>query len=299
MFRVKCLIFIVIFFAQLSLNAQHKLVEKGIASYYHDHLRLHKTANGELYYPSEMTAAHLTLPFNTLVEVRNLENKKSVKVRINDRGPFVENRIIDLSRAAADSLDMLYQGLVNVQVKVISFGEAYKQKKVNVLASNNIIINKKKKADFDNNSPDSARFLKDNIASKVIIPRQFIANLEVENEDLAFSTFGNSGDNSKNIQISIVSPKNIEVNNSEVFVSTEMVYGIQIGSFRKRSNMEKLSERLKKNFIEKFNVQEINKGDTLYYRMILGEFENESSALKLKSRLEKEFPGCFVTKYNK
>lgn len=299
MFNIKCLIFIVIFFSQLCLNAQHKLIEKGIASYYHDHLKLHKTANGELYHPSEMTAAHLTLPFNTLVEVKNLENKKTIQVRINDRGPFVERRIIDLSRAAADSLDMLYQGLVNVQIRVLSFGEAYKRKKVNVLASGNTKINKKKKAELDNNSPDSARFIKENLASKVIIPRQFIANLEVENEDMAFSISGDAGDNAKNISIPVVSPKSIEVNSTEIFVSNEIVYGIQIGSFRKRSNMEKLSERLKRNFIEKFNVQEINKGDTLYYRMILGEFENENSALKLKTRLEKEFPGCFVIKYNK
>lgn len=299
MFNIKCLIFIVIFFSQLCLNAQHKLIEKGIASYYHDHLKLHKTANGELYHPSEMTAAHLTLPFNTLVEVKNLENKKTIQVRINDRGPFVERRIIDLSRAAADSLDMLYQGLVNVQIRVLSFGEAYKRKKVNVLASGNTKINKKKKAELDNNSPDSARFIKENLASKVIIPRQFIANLEVENEDMAFSISGDVGDNAKNISIPVVSPKSIEVNSTEIFVSNEIVYGIQIGSFRKRSNMEKLSERLKRNFIEKFNVQEINKGDTLYYRMILGEFENENSALKLKTRLEKEFPGCFVIKYNK
>lgn len=299
MFNIKCLIFIVIFFSQLCLNAQHKLIEKGIASYYHDHLKLHKTANGELYHPSEMTAAHLTLPFNTLVEVKNLENKKTIQVRINDRGPFVERRIIDLSRAAADSLDMLYQGLVNVQIRVLSFGEAYKRKKVNVLASGNTKNNKKKEAELDNNSPDSARFIKENLASKVIIPRQFIANLEVENEDMAFSISGDAGDNAKNISIPVVSPKSIEVNSTEIFVSNEIVYGIQIGSFRKRSNMEKLSERLKKNFIEKFNVQEINKGDTLYYRMILGEFENENSALKLKTRLEKEFPGCFVIKYNK
>ena len=205
MLKVKCLIFIVIFFAQLSLYAQHKLIEKGIASYYHDHLRLHKTANGELYHPSEMTAAHLTLPFNTLVEVKNLENKKTIQVRINDRGPFVERRIIDLSRAAADSLDMLYQGLVNVQIRVLSFGEAYKRKKVNVLASGNTKINKKKKAELDNNSTDSTRFIKENLASKVIIPRQFIANLEVENEDMAFSISGDAGDNTKNISIQLFS----------------------------------------------------------------------------------------------
>jgi rare lipoprotein A len=81
-----------------------------------------------------MTAAHLNLPFNTKVKVTNLYNKKSIVVRINDRGPFINKRIIDLSRAAADSLGFIYNGLTKVQLTILSYG-----KPQTYLASANIL----------------------------------------------------------------------------------------------------------------------------------------------------------------
>ena len=68
-----------------------------------------------------MTAAHRTLPFGTMVKVTNLDNGKSAVVKINDRGPFVEGRIIDLSRAAAEQIDMLGQGVARVSLEIVSF----------------------------------------------------------------------------------------------------------------------------------------------------------------------------------
>ena len=70
-----------------------------------------------------LTAAHRTLPFNTKVEVVNLENDKSVEVRINDQGPYSRNRIIDLSRATADEIDMLVSGVAEVEILLIEAGE--------------------------------------------------------------------------------------------------------------------------------------------------------------------------------
>jgi rare lipoprotein A len=300
---LKWLLITGLLFAQFALNAQHKRVEKGVASYYHDHLTAHKTANGEFYQPAEMTAAHLTLPFNTVVKVSNLSNNKSIIVRINDRGPFIENRIIDLSRAAADSLDMIYQGLAKVEVKVVSFGKNTKLSNETALASNIKLKAKKSKINnlkkTEKQEVDTAIILKENIASAIKIPMQVMSTIEVErNEDIDSTMISINERTTSEIEIPANKPKTIEVDKPDTYTSNVVSYGVQIGSFKKRSNMLKLSERLKKNFIEKFNVQEINKGDTLYYRMIIGEFENESSALRLKSRLEKEFPGCFVIKYN-
>jgi len=84
----------------------------GIASWYGPNFHAKKTSNGEYYNMYALTAAHKTLPMNTMVKVINLENKKSVIVRINDRGPFVKNRIIDLSKAAAQKIDMIKKGIV-------------------------------------------------------------------------------------------------------------------------------------------------------------------------------------------
>lgn len=92
----------------------------GKATYYADSLAGNKTASGVRYDPRAYTAAHRTLPFGTVVRVRRVDNGASVTVKITDRGPFAgRERIIDLSRAAAESLGMIREGVVDVQVEVI------------------------------------------------------------------------------------------------------------------------------------------------------------------------------------
>ncbi len=94
-------------------------IERGEASWYGGKFQGRLTANGERFDTNMLTAAHKTLPFNTIVEVKNLANDKIVHVRINDRGPFVEGRIIDLSRAAAGKLNMVGTGVAEVEVRII------------------------------------------------------------------------------------------------------------------------------------------------------------------------------------
>ena len=91
--------------------------EEGIASYYADSLDGNPTASGEPYDKNAMTAAHRTLPFGTKVKVTNLSNDRSVVVCINDRGPHTKNRIIDVSRAAAEKLDLLDLGTIKVRIE--------------------------------------------------------------------------------------------------------------------------------------------------------------------------------------
>ena len=91
----------------------------GYASYYADRFHGRRTANGERYHVKKLTAAHRHLPFGTLVRVTVLKTGASVKVRINDRGPFVKGRIIDLSRVAAENLGILRAGVAKVEVTII------------------------------------------------------------------------------------------------------------------------------------------------------------------------------------
>ena len=93
----------------------------GIASFYSGKFYGRKTANSEKLTKSKLTAAHKTYPFNTLVEVTNLANKKSIIVRINDRGPYIRGRIIDLTDAGAKKLKLNKIGLVRVKVKIVGF----------------------------------------------------------------------------------------------------------------------------------------------------------------------------------
>lgn len=97
----------------------------GIASWYGDQFHGRRTANGEIFDKELLSAAHTTLPLPSLVEVKNLENGRSVVVRVNDRGPFVDNRLIDLSRAAAEALGFEKKGLAKVRVRYVGRAELY------------------------------------------------------------------------------------------------------------------------------------------------------------------------------
>jgi rare lipoprotein A len=95
-------------------------VEEGVASWYGIPFNGHRTSNGEIYDMHQMTAAHRTLPFGTVVRVTNLNNGKQTEVRINDRGPFVANRVIDLSLAAAQAIEMIGTGTAPVRLEILA-----------------------------------------------------------------------------------------------------------------------------------------------------------------------------------
>ncbi|SUT95040.1 septal ring lytic transglycosylase RlpA family protein [Actinobacillus lignieresii] len=118
-----------------SLKEQHKHTarshyQSGVASYYADKFNGRRTANGERFSNSAMTAAHKTLPFGTLVEVTNTRNGRSVVVRVNDRGPYAHARVVDLSKAAARQLGMHGSGTAHVKLAVLN-----KNKKATSVAS--------------------------------------------------------------------------------------------------------------------------------------------------------------------
>lgn len=104
----------------LPIFADYIYKSEAVASYYADKFHGRTTSNGEIFNMYALTAAHKTLPFNTKVVVTNLSNGKNVTVRINDRGPFIQGREIDLSKAAAEKLDMIKSGTAKVKLTIIS-----------------------------------------------------------------------------------------------------------------------------------------------------------------------------------
>lgn len=112
LFKIGCFVLLGFF-----TSCAPKIMETGKASYYADKFEGRKTSNGEIFNQRKKTAAHRTLPFGTKVTVKNLANGKKVKVRINDRGPFVKGRMIDLSKRAAKKLDMVNVGVENVEIR--------------------------------------------------------------------------------------------------------------------------------------------------------------------------------------
>ena len=110
-------------YVPMTLEEAGRYEEKGIASWYGEETRRkkggHMTANGEAFDPEGLNAAHKYLPLPSYVKVTNLENRKSIILRVNDRGPFVENRIIDLSAGAAKKLGFFDKGTARVKVEAI------------------------------------------------------------------------------------------------------------------------------------------------------------------------------------
>ena len=120
----KIVILNLIFVTALSAQAKE---ERGVANYYHDKYQGRKTASGELYDKNKLTAAHKTLPFGSIVRVTRLDNKKSVQVKINDRGPYLKGVIIDLSRRAAEQLDLITIGEAHVKIEVLKGATVVKE----------------------------------------------------------------------------------------------------------------------------------------------------------------------------
>ncbi len=100
-------------------GSKSAFTQSGQGSYYADKFNGRKTASGATYHAGKMTAAHNTLPFGTRIKVTNVKNGKSVKVTVNDRGPHVKGRIVDVSGKAARKLDLVQAGVVPVQLKVV------------------------------------------------------------------------------------------------------------------------------------------------------------------------------------
>lgn len=108
---------IFIFIVVLLTSCGSAVKETGKASYYGDEFEGRRTASGAIFRQNRLTAAHKTLPFGTKLRVTNLQNNKTVKVTVNDRGPFVKGRSLDLSKKAAKKLGMIQSGVANVSYK--------------------------------------------------------------------------------------------------------------------------------------------------------------------------------------
>jgi rare lipoprotein A len=125
-FRIILIFFLTLIFSPcILLSQQDSFLTTGKASFYHDKFQGRETSNGEEYNQNDFTAAHRTLPFNTIVHVTNKQNNKSVVVRVNDRGPFRKSRIIDLTRSAAEKLGMIPFGVVPVKIQPLTYLDKY------------------------------------------------------------------------------------------------------------------------------------------------------------------------------
>lgn len=203
-------------------------VQTGKASFYADKFEGRPTASGEKYKHNKLTAAHRTLPFGTKVKVTNLANNESVVVVINDRGPYVDGRIIDLSKSAAEKLGFVNQGLAEVSVEVMDAGDG--KSKSNTQAIPNVAVDEKEFYDFE-----ITRLKPDGFGVQIGTYQELV-NLMRLSENLKSSY-------KKKVTVQVKVLNGIKY------------YGLILGQFPNRQKAEHFREELRKKFPDAFIVE--------------------------------------------
>jgi rare lipoprotein A len=202
--------------------------QTGKASFYADKFEGSPTASGEKYRHHKMTAAHRTLPFGTKVKVTNLANNKSVEVVINDRGPWVDGRIIDLSKAAAEALGFVNQGLAEVTIEVIDPGDGKQSDPIRTI--DNVTVEEKEFYDLE-----ISRYK----------PKGFGVQIGTYQELVNLMRLSDNLKNSYKREVTV----QVKVVNGVKY------YGLIVGMFSTRIKAEQFRDELKNKFPDAFIIE--------------------------------------------
>ena len=232
----------------------------GIASWYGPDFHSKKTSNGEIYDMYDMTAAHKTLPMNTVVRVDNLENGKSIVVRINDRGPFVRGRIIDLSNKAAREIEMIGKGTAKVKLTVLGYNGEIENRD----APYSELSKEEPSSVTKNEKVDSLEPLeiKENSISSTKVPVQ--VNKPVINK--------------------VVTKPITNVSNSSNKVLSAGKYSVQVGAFGQESGANKIKQDYQVKFTNnKVDVRKVLSNGKTLFKVFIGGFDSYEKAQSFKS----------------
>ncbi len=300
------------------LSSSQGYLKEGTASWYGKDYHGRKTANGETYDMYAMTAAHPVLPMNTRVRVTNLENNRSVTLRINDRGPFVNNRIIDVSYAAARALDMQGRGLVRVRVETIrvtskekarpqvqetDLGSTHaKVKTQEVVTSSHTqpkggtnragVVSEK----TTGNNPASSRVMKGGTTSQT--PATGATAHAAKTRPSRSAGWESAGVNPKaSLQkpgTSYSPPPQKTVPVKEKKAASGQGYYVQVGAYSDKLNAISQQKNLKfAGFPESRLVKMYKKGGSIW-RVQAGAFSNRTQAERAVTELSVMYPTCFI-----
>ncbi len=297
---------------------------RGKASYYHSKFNGKKTASGEIYYASKMTCAHRTLPYGTMLKVTNRKNSKAVIVKVNDRGPFAKGRIVDLSFKAASKIDMIKDGLADVEIEIVKSGA--------VVEDEPIVKNTPKKdrpktipkeedkpvaKKEDDNTVDvikqTEKTVKDVKGVAGIVKKIFGKKNKKKEDTKTVSTSSkkptNSTSTTKKTGSSSTTPTKTTSNVSGKFASgktysvwgTEMKpngYGVQIASYEDVEDAIKVGKEAHGLGLQPIFIQSGWANNRRVYRLIFGTHKSTEEASKeITKAKSKGFNGAFVKKH--
>ena len=240
---------------------------EGIASWYGPDFHEKKTSNGEVYNMYDMTAAHKTLPMNTVVKVDNLDNGKSIIVRINDRGPFVRGRIIDLSNKAAHEIDMYRKGTAQVKITVLGY--------------NGEIENKN--APYVENTTNSVKNEKIDVIDPLEIKEDRFVSTKVPVAPLVNT---NKNNNTTKIVRPVIAPIGTPAinnnNNKKVLLTGK--YSIQIGAFSQEAGAIKTKNEYQKKFnSNQVDTKKVLSNGKTFFKVFINGFDTYEKAQSFKN----------------
>ncbi|MGC1243097.1 MAG: septal ring lytic transglycosylase RlpA family protein [Chryseosolibacter sp.] len=203
-------------------------VQTGKASFYADKFEGTPTASGEKYRHNKLTAAHKTLPFGTKVRVTNLSNNSSVEVIVNDRGPYVDNRIVDLSKSAAEKLGFVSQGLADIRLEVVDAGDGKSSDPIKTV--DHVLVEEKEFYEFEISR---------------LKPKGYGVQVGTYQELVNLMRLSDNLKNSYKKQVTV----QVKVLNGIKY------YGLILGQFPSRPKAEQFRAELKKKFPDAFIVE--------------------------------------------
>ncbi len=278
----------------------------GKASYYDEFFNGRKTANGEIFSHKLLTAAHPSWPFNTKVKITNLVNNNTVVVRINDRGPFVKGRSIDVSKQAAKVLGFLNSGVVEVKMEVLKWGARKDSTNHSPLIAKNSTKktnSSSKKTKTSNINTDSSFTAKtiSKTDKAVASSKTKSKKKELKNNTDSTSIANSSKPVAKKEKTSAAKPifPSKEKKTITLCSNADSLTGwcVQIGSYGSKANAERAVQAVTEITREWTCIQEIYRNDVTLFRVVCGKNVENSRAFEIKQLLAKKYPDAFVTNY--
>ena len=292
----------------------------GKASYYDEYFNGRHTANGEIFSHKLLTAAHPSWPFNTKVRITNLSNSNSVIVRINDRGPFIHGRHIDVTKQAAKVLGFIKSGVVDVKMEVLAWGKASDSSyAISVKPSSQNIATKKEKKGNSKIKANSVPSVKNaltndsSLLSNNLIPKstantktnKILLNNSPSTPDTNELTNKRTG-STKNKPIASTASKSKNTKNKVakknsfiMCANSDSLSGwcVQVGCYGNKSNAQRTLDKVIETTQEWSCIQEIHRNNLPYYRIICGKDIENKKATEIKQKLSGIYPDAFVTNY--
>ncbi len=258
--------------------------EYGQCGYYPDAHHGKKTASGEIYDKNQLTAAHKSHPFGTLLRVTRLDNKKSIEVRVNDRGPFVGGYVVDISRKAAEAIGLTRDGVAKVKVEVIGTAGAAGSKAI-------------KAAEVSASSTSASVASAGEAASKLVIPGR--SSPSAAPRTLAPATYSTS---------SIVKPQTSaaptlrqsvsEVYQIEIKTVPSKSFGLQLSVLSSTENLFREIKKVQGIWPQKVIIGHEKTGNTTTYKILVGPFSSRKEAeAQQKVAKQKGYPKTFIVEF--